>query len=325
MENNLELELTIANLGKRYKAILEGEVTLTSNSKGAPSELAFNVVKDGIINFTEGNHVRFKVNGKEVFYGIVFEKSRDKSGIISVRAFDQLRYLQNKDNLEFTPRTADKYITRIAGQLRLTCGELANTEYEIPHTLEEGSSYYDMIMKALDATKKMKGKEYMLYDDYKKITLKNVEDMKTDCYICSKNLENFNYTTSIDNETYNKVKLFKEDGATKKGGTMFSEKDEENISKWGVLLYYEKMATDDENGRTKALKLLKEYNKKNVKLSLSKVLGDIIVRGGSSVFVELDLGDIYLKQYMLVTRCVHKFSEGKHLMDLDVKGGIVNG
>ncbi len=325
MVSNLEMELTIANLGKRYKAILEGEVTLTSNLKGVPSELSFNVVKDGIINFTEGNHVRFKVNGKDLFYGVVFERSRDKSGIISVRAYDQLRYLQNKDNLEFTPRTADKYITRVAGQTRLTCGELENTEYEIPHTVEEGTSYIDMILKALEITQKMKGKEYILYDDYKKITLKNVENMKTDCYICNKNLENFSYTTSIDNDTYNKVKLYKDSGTTKKGGIEFIEKDDLNISKWGVLQYYEKMSTDDENGKTKAIQLLEHYNRKKIKLSLNKVLGDLTVRAGSSVFVELDLGEMYLKQEMFVTKCVQKFSEGQHTMDLDVRGGVING
>jgi hypothetical protein len=45
------------------------------------------------------------------------------------------------------------------------------------------------------------------------------------------------------------------------------------------------------------------------------------VRGGSLVVVQLDLGDVKLQNLMLVEKCVHKYGESKHTMDLTVSGG----
>lgn len=45
------------------------------------------------------------------------------------------------------------------------------------------------------------------------------------------------------------------------------------------------------------------------------------MRGGSLVVVQLDLGDVKLQNLMLVEKCVHKYGESKHTMDLTVSGG----
>ena len=45
------------------------------------------------------------------------------------------------------------------------------------------------------------------------------------------------------------------------------------------------------------------------------------MRGGSLVVVQLDLGDVQLKNLMLVEKCVHKYGESKHTMDLTLSGG----
>ena len=53
------------------------KVNLEDNSisvvtKGVQGKLTFKVVKDAILNFTEGDAVRFRVNGANVFFGFVF-------------------------------------------------------------------------------------------------------------------------------------------------------------------------------------------------------------------------------------------------------------
>ena len=50
--------------------------------------------------------------------------------------------------------------------------------------------------------------KYCLYDDFGKLTLKNIESMKLDLLVDSETAENYDYTSSIDSNTYNKVKLF---------------------------------------------------------------------------------------------------------------------
>lgn len=72
---------------------------------------------------------------------------------------------------------------------------------------------------------------------------------------------------------------------------------------------------------TKADALLQLYNKETRTLTVKDAAGNSRVRGGSLVVVQLDLGDVKLQNLMLVEKCVHKYGESKHTMDLTVSGG----
>ena len=87
-----KLDLVIINNDVVYHPILSGDVKWSLERQGSPGKLTFEVVKDEIINFQEGNKVILDVDGKDVFLGYVFEKKRNKSETISVTAYDQLRY-----------------------------------------------------------------------------------------------------------------------------------------------------------------------------------------------------------------------------------------
>ena len=82
---------------------------------------------------------------------------------------------------------------------------------------------------------------------------------------------------------------------------------------------------EGENGAAKADALLKMYNNKTRSLKLTKALGDNRVRAGSLVVVSLDLGDIKVKNFMLVESCKHTYGEGEHWMDLTLRGGAFIG
>lgn len=319
---DINIDFRIKNGKAEFRPVIAGDIIYDTNNLGGPSILEFNVVKDNVINFTEGNNVSLIVNGKKLFYGFIFQKSRGKNGVIKVRAYDQLRYFKNRYTMEFTPRTADKYVKRLANQVRATCGELEDTKYVIKYTTENSVTLLDMIIKALNITKQNTGEEYILYDDYMKLTLKNVKSLVTDCYIFDSSLEDFTYTTSID-DTYTKVMVVRDDGSEKTKAEIFEEKDANNIDKWGALLHSENISSKEENPKAKAVEILKQHNKKKITLSLQNVLGDLNVRGGSSVFVDLDLGDMRVKQWLQVVTCKHKISKSKHLMDLVVKGGVI--
>ncbi len=325
MQKDFKIEIFIIHKGVIYKPLVVDGVTLTSHYRGTATQLNFEVIKDKVLNFSEGSHVALKFNDKLMFYGVVFEKSRDKRQIISVKAYDSLRYFQNRDSIEFTSKTADKYVRYIANLHRMTCGELENTQHILSHTIEEGTSYIDMILKALDETKRQTGVEYIFFDDCGKLTLKSVESLKAKCYIGESSLEDFHYTTSIDKDTYTKVKLVKDKPKAEIWSSypIQEEKDEKSIANWGVLLYYEKLL-DETNIKHRAVEMLKMKNRKTVTLTLKNVFGNVDVRAGNSVFVDLELGDMKVYQHLLVTNCTHNFSGGKHLMTLDVKGGVIN-
>lgn len=318
-----EVEIGIYNKGRLYIPLVVDGVTLSSHYRGVPSELNFTVIKDKLLDFTEGNSVYLKFNGEMMFYGFIFEKVRDDVDIISVKAYDQIRYLQCRDSIEFPDMTASEYVKFISERVLLTYDKegLEDTKVLLHSVVEEGTSYIDMILHALDKTKEQSYEEFVLYDDCCNLKLKNVVSLKSKYCICADNTESFTYTTSIDKETYTQVRVVKSNGREHKN-TEVVEENKEAMNKWGVLVYYEQLR-DEENIQAKADQMLKQYCRRTVNLSLKNVIGYPDVRGGSCVFVELALGDMNVNQYFTVTRCTHSFIDGGHFMTLDVKGGII--
>ncbi len=131
--------------------------------------------------------------------------------------------------------------------------------------------------------------------------------------------ENFEYTSSIDDNTYNKIKLTydNEDTGFRE---VYIAQDSGNINRWGILQYFDTLKKG-ENGQAKVDALLQMYNKKTRNLKLTNVLGDNRVRAGSMIVVNLDLGDMKLRNFMLVESCKHTYKESGHWMDLTLRGG----
>ena len=311
-------QLLIQNGNTVIEPVVQDGVTWTTERKGAAGKLEFKVLKDNIINFEEGNPVAFKVDNTNLFYGFVFKKKRDKEKIITTTAYDQLRYLKNKDTKTYTNKRADELVQMIANEYQLNTGVLENTGYVIAKKAESNQSLFDIILNALDETIRNRKEMYVLYDDYGKICLKNLERMKVGLVIVEETGEKYDYESSIDSDTYNQIKLTYDNSDTGKRD-IYIARDSSNIEKWGELQYFD---TIDEktNGAVKARALLDLYNQKTRSLEIKNALGDIRVRGGSLIIVNLDLGDIKLKNFMLVEKAKHTFKDGEHFMDLTLRG-----
>lgn len=279
---------------------------------------------DDALDFSEGSAVRMKENGDEIFFGFVFKQQRAKGPLITVTAWDQLRYLKNEDTIVYEAQTADQLIRRIAAGYSLNVGVLENTNYVIESRVEEDTSLFEMIQNALDLTLTNTGEMFVLYDDFGKLALKHLSSMAVGSQgaylmIDEETGENFEYISSIDDNTYNKVKLTYDNEETGLREVYIAQ-DSGNINKWGVLQYFDTLKKG-ENGQAKADALLKLYNKKTRSLKLTNILGDNRVRAGSMVVVNLDLGDIKVKNFMLVESCKHIYKENEHWMDLTLRGG----
>lgn len=322
----MDVELLIANQtnGKVYQPIVEEGIEWSTERRGVPGKLRFNVVKDEIISFQEGDAVRLKVNGANIFFGFVFSKKRNKDQIIEVTAYDQLRYLQNKDTYVYTNKTAKQLVQMIANDFGLQTGTLEETGFVIASRVEDNTSLFDMIGNALDLTLQNKKELFVLYDDFGKLTLKSLANMRVGrngayLLIDDETGENFEYTSSIDTQTYNKIKLTYENEETGKRDVYIAQ-DGSHINQWGILQYYDTLSKG-ENGQAKADALLKLYNQKTRNLRITNAFGDTRVRAGSMVVINLGLGDINVKNFMLVEKCVHKFKLDEHFMDLTLRGG----
>lgn len=315
----MEYELLTQNGSTIYYPAVEEGIQWETARKGTPGKLTFQVMADPKLDIQEGNPVRFKVDGEPVFYGFVFTKSMNSDGMISITAYDQLRYLKNKDTIVYEGKTASALLSMLAGDFRLQTGSIEDTGFVIESGVEENQTLFDIIQNALDQTLQATGKLYVLYDDFGKLCLKNIQSMKLGILIDDTTAEDFDYSSSIDSQTYNKIKLTYDNQET---GTreVFIAQNGEHQNQWGVLQYFESLQNKT-GAADKANSLLSLYDRKTRKLSVKGAFGSPKVRAGCSVPVMLDLGDVQLKNYMVVEQCTHKFEKDFHSMDLTLIGG----
>jgi hypothetical protein len=314
----MDTELIIQNGKTVYSPAVEEGIEWSTERHGTPGKLTFKVLDDAKLKITEGNPVRFKYKNKKIFYGFIFTR-KISDGVMTVTAYDQLRYLKNKDSYVYANRTMTWLVKKIASDFSLKKGTLVDTKYKIPSRVEDDKSLFDMIESAHDLTLINTGEMYVLYDDFGKLTLKNLEKMKVQIVIDQETCQTCEFSSSIDKDVYNQVKVYYDNKDTGKR-EIYIAKSGKNINAWGVLQSYEKLE-DGENGKKKANMLLKMYNVKTQNLSIKDAVGDYRVRGGSMVVVSMKIDHSKILKWMIVEKCKHTFKDGEHWMDLTLRGG----
>lgn len=314
-------ELLIQHGNKiQYPPVVEG-VSIEWERTGQPGKMTFEVIRTPELSFSEGDPVCFSVNGAAMFYGFIFEKSHTGAAqeVIKVTAYDQLYYLKNKDTYVYADKTASEVVKMIAADFGLNLGTIENTVHKIQSRTEEDVSLADIIQNALDETIMATGNMYVLYDKAGKLTLQFIGGMRLGMVINKDTAGDFNYKTSIADQTYNKVKLSYENEKTGKR-EIYIAQDGSHINEWGVLQFF-KTIDNPTNAKTMADTILKLYNVKNRSLKIKDALGDARVRAGTLLVVMLDLGDMSISNYLLVEQVQHRFDNSMHLMNLRLRGG----
>lgn len=311
-------KVIIDNRGKIQDVLVEGEVTVTWSRNGAPGQMVVNIVKDENLDYQEGNPIAFYVDGKIFFYGYVFSKSRTGEQIITTTCYDQLRYLKNKATYQYKDWTYTELLKNICADRNLQVGEVEDTKFKIPGRIEENKEFWEILRFASDMTTANTGKLYTMFDKGGKICLKSIENMKTKDVIDYDCTKDFNYETSINSNTYNRVHLKLLDDNKKEIKSATAE-DTKSIENWGLLSYSDSTNNEELDIEAKAKELLQVLNRKHRKLRLKNIVGRLDVRAGSMVPVQMmGIGDIDINSYMLVQNVTHRFSEEHHFMDLEV-------
>lgn len=296
--------------------VLDG-VTWSTERKGAPGRLEFTCVKDQVLSFEHGNQVQMKVDGVPVFMGFVFEKNRDRDQHIKVVAYDQLRYFKNKETYYLTNKKASDMLKMICSDFNIKTGTIEDTGFIVPKIAQDNKTLFDIILHTLDVTAAYTQKTFCLYDNFGKLELRNVENMKSNILIDADTCQNFEYNTNIDGDTYNHIKFYRDHKNGKRD--VYEAKDYNNIGNWGLLKYSEAIQ-EGENGKAKADAYLKLKNRVTRSLTCRGCFGDLSVRGGSSIMFSMNLGDKKITNFLVCERVTHSFKENNHTMDLDLKG-----
>lgn len=310
---------------KYYWPVIQDGVTWELSRKGTPGKVTFKVLKDNILNFNEGNTVQMNYDGVDLFYGYVFIKKRNKDNSINVTAYDQIRYLKNKDIYSFVNKKANEAIIRIAEDFQLKLGKIVDTEYVIPKYRGSNETLIDIMQTMLDMTIENTKKMYVLRDNYGKLELCDIEDLKVNILIDAETAEDFSYESSIDKDTYSRVKLYYDNKEEGKRDVWMSY-DSTSIKKWGVLQLTESVnAKKAINFAEMADAKLRYHNRVKRTLTIQNVVGDTRVRAGTMLHVNLNLGDMQLAKQVIVENVKHKFSNNQHVMDLTVRGDVITG
>lgn len=327
----MNIMLTVSNKDAVYDIsnLCGGDIKVEREIKGSPSKLTFTVYKNVTAEteyaFSEGDNVKLWIDGYPMFSGYIFAKKREKEQEISVTAYDQMRYLKNKDTYVYEYKKASDILKMIAEDFKLNLGEVEDTGFIIASMIEDGKSLFDIILDGLDATLANTKKWFVLYDDFGKLTLKNIHNMRLPLLMVTDDgtVTDFDYKTDIDSDTYNCIKMYRDNEETGKREIYVSE-DSGNQKKWGILQHYEAAPDGYSEAQIGELtdKLLEQKNRVKQSLSVECIgMGnsEVKIRGGSEIFVKIDnCGESNINNWMVVEKCAHTFSNNMHTFKVDL-------
>jgi len=285
---------------------------------GQPGSLDVSLVKHKDLHIDPGAVIRVRDGPHNVFYGYVFTIEQSDDDEISITAYDQIRYLLSKDTFVFANATAGEIIRKVAGDSGLKVGNLAGTGYRIPTLVEDNQTGLDTICKALDLTLIATGNIYVFYDNFGSLTLTNAADMRVDVALGDESLAyEFSYKRSIDDDTYNRIKLVQNNKQTGRRDVYVAQ-DSENIAKWGRLQYFdvvdERMNSAQIKELLNTLIQLKNRERRSLKID---AIGDLRIRAGC--YIPVILNELGINQYFLVDECTHKWEGDEHTMSITLK------
>ena len=315
-----ELLIEEKNSGKIWEiSNCTQQCTWTTQRTGAPGRFEFTVNKAGDLSFVEGDTVRFTVDGKLIFFGWVFTKTKDRWGVIDVTCYDRIRYLKNTASYAFYDLTAGDMIRQMAADMQVDVSEIEDTGYALPSLIEQDQACIDIAESAIQQTLLNTGNIYVMFDDGYGISLKQPASMMSDVIIGDKSLlTDYSYKTDIDQQSYNSVKLVRPNQQTGRKD-VFIAQDSSNIDRWGLLQLTQSVdgAVNDAQVKAQAEATLSYYNRRLRTLSVSS-LGVPGLRAGQMIYMNVPgLGDINLAQYVLLEKVTHTWQNNDHTMEFE--------
>lgn len=265
--------------------------------RGSPASFSFTALPSKV-EWLHGGIIRVSDGKTGLFYGYVFKIKTAADGMTEITAYDQLRYLKNKNTYVFENVTAARVVREICEDFGLKTGNIADTGYVIPSMVEDGQELFDIMLKALDYTLINTNRMFYLWDDFGAIRVTEVSDGKLPIMLGDESLAtDYSFESSIDGDTYNQIKLLRDNKETGRRD-LYLFKDSSNIARWGLLQYHEKVDEDMNAAQIeqRGSQLLELYNRPEKTFSV-EAISDLRVRGGKMIFVrikELGINSFYL-------------------------------
>ncbi|WP_231159239.1 XkdQ/YqbQ family protein [Clostridium botulinum] len=243
-------------------------------------------------------------DAKEIFKGIVVDRTLTSEDSLEFTAFDYAYYL-NKNTItkNYNNITADSATRDILGEIGVQVGSLASSNIKLRYLLAQ-KKVYDAIMELYTQVSKQTGKQYFIAMDGTKVDvgemggvlssqiIKPASDPNTES--CDGNLISFSYKDSMGN-MINRVKIYDENN-----NYISQVQNNEEIAYYGILQdNYVKEKDKDANvvAKNKLHGIDREVN--------CSVLGNWDYRTGYAVHTQIPYVDILSNAKMHIIADTH--------------------
>ena len=267
-------------------------------------------VKSGI-DVTNGDHIVFSFNGKELFRGIVMSQQQSESFKMPITAYDNGIYLaNNKDTFVYESKTVHDIFIDICKRFGIKYSEVAATSYKIPELIKSKTTAWDAILDAVSQDFKATGTKYCIHSSKGVLSLlKRRENILQWVLKTGGNIISYNYKKSIE-DIKTRLKILSDED------TVYAVKKNESLEmKIGIFQDIEKKDYDISQA-----KLNEEISETLKKISTPEISLDVEAFGipdvisGTGVYVNIAPLDICGTFW--VDEDTHTFKGNSHIMNL---------
>lgn len=317
----LELYLQNSNDGTVFDITnIAQEITVSQDIEGNAGKLTCTLQKDpnNILKIANGSPISFVVNGNGIFYGYIFTIGTDDKQNYEITAYDQMRYLKNSAVYTTSNMTSSQIFEKICIDYGLQYFVKVPNVYIPEGYVHDNKTLYAIIERGMKLANIYEGRQYFIVDRFGTLIWSELEAEKTDIILGAGSMvTSYNYDRSIDDDTYNQIKLYRDNNDSGKRD-IWLVKDSDNQKRWGILQLLQK-ADDDANAeqiRNTAENYLKIKNRETETLKLTgEGILSLTAGRGARIIIETEGID----KYMWIKNSTHKFTKYSHTMELEVE------